>query len=1147
MDNKTIFVATLKGVGEIKNHTRLLSEDIKRVLVLVDDESTVETIMKRVAPNMRAGVGDALRKLETGGFIQDMADAKTSSALRIATPQLNSPVNKTVEVQKDEGEELDFTSSVSLPLAIAETIEKSNLTDTASQLHAEAEARRIHAEQEAEKAKAELELVRLEAEQARAELEATKAAAEALAKQEAETVRLREKETAAKVLAEAEAVRFKAERDTAKAKEELEWVRLDAERTRAELAAAKSTAEALAKSEAEALRIQNEETAAKILAEADILRIKAEQETAQVRAEAEAVRLRAEQETAKARAELEAVLLQAERERAELEVAKLAAAALAKREAEALQQKAQEAAAKAHAEAEVARIAALAKAEQDAIKIKSEADTKAKLEAETARLKAEQEAARIKADFEAAQTKAKAELEAVRLQTERERAELEVAKLAAAALAKKETEALQKRQEADTQAKLEAEAARLKAEQEAARIKAEFEAAQAKAKAELEAVRLQAERERAELEVAKLAATALAKKEAEALQQKRQEADTKAKLEAEAARLKAEQAAARIKADFEAAQAKAKAEAQALAESAALAETKARQEAEVANRRAEQAAVQARLESAPGAITLAPFNLIDFNKKTDEVKEDFTPFPEFMPDLIVDQPEPAIIIETQPLVEIQENKVATQAVEAVTPENTVAAQAVAEQELWQELKAARLKTEKDSDAAQKEKESRQMAEEQAKAWTEAEQRARALALAQAKIDQETQKTEKSQPAPAPRKYHKPLPTGKIVTGLFALLLLLIVGLPYVWPMQRYAKALENELTAQLHQPVHITTLRATILPLPKLELRKVSVGGTEEVKVESVMLHFDVKTLFSKISKIDTMEINDLVLNANAFASALSWLQAAGNIPYYPVAQIFFSKARVKGDEIDLPPLNGRIDWDDQGHFIKSLIKSEDGRFNLELQQQARLKFSLHIKESKLPFLPGILFNEFNAAGDSDMNSIDFTELDGHLFGGYIKGNAQLNWQKDWQMQGHLNIKSMELQQALPKTGLEGEIVSENAFHLNALTPQKLFSSPIINGTFSVGKGIISKMDMVETAANHKGMTGGRTHFEEMSGALQVENNSLHLRQLNIKAGAMTANGYVDSNAEGLVSGRFTVNLKMLAGSSQLVLTGTVNQPELHP
>ena len=85
MDKKIIFVRTSKGEGEFKSKTSHLSGDIKRVLGLIDDKSTVEELTKRAAPSLRASFDDILQELANGVFIQ--GKDKDSSVLKVVTPK----------------------------------------------------------------------------------------------------------------------------------------------------------------------------------------------------------------------------------------------------------------------------------------------------------------------------------------------------------------------------------------------------------------------------------------------------------------------------------------------------------------------------------------------------------------------------------------------------------------------------------------------------------------------------------------------------------------------------------------------------------------------------------------------------------------------------------------------------------------------------------------------------------------------------------------------------------------------------------------------------------------------------------------------------------------------------------------------------
>ncbi|MEJ1958485.1 MAG: hypothetical protein WDM70_02690 [Nitrosomonadales bacterium] len=62
----------------------------------------------------------------------------------------------------------------------------------------------------------------------------------------------------------------------------------------------------------------------------------------------------------------------------------------------------------------------------------------------------------------------------------------------------------------------------------------------------------------------------------------------------------------------------------------------------------------------------------------------------------------------------------------------------------------------------------------------------------------------------------------------------------------------------------------------------------------------------------------------------------------------------------------------------------------------------------------------------------------------------------------------MKLQEAFPQTGIEGDLDGAGNYSLSGATLTQLNLTPLLDGTFKVKSGMISKMDMVETAANRQ-------------------------------------------------------------------------------
>ncbi|RFC35663.1 MAG: AsmA-like C-terminal region [Candidatus Nitrotoga sp. SPKER] len=811
-------------------------------------------------------------------------------------------------------------------------------------------------------------------------------------------------------------------------------------------------------------------------------RIRIEQEAVNLQAKAEVVRLKVKQEAEKAKAEQEAELA-----KVKIEVERVRFKA--EQEIEKIKVELEGALVKAREEAE-----ALAKArfEAEAARFKAEQQeveqAKAKMDAE-AKVRAEAKVFRLKVEHEA--VKAKAEQEAVlakanvEAETARFKAQQETEKVRAeleGALLKTKEEA-----EALVKARSEAEAARLKVEQEGIKIRAKQEAIQTKVEAEAKA---RAVVEAMYLKVEKDVVKIKAQQEAEQAKTKgAMEAAVNARADAEKARLKAEQEMSKVRLELEAEQVKSQVEAKA----------KARAEAETARLKGEQEAARIILkqEAAQAKAKIEMDAKVRSEAEVTRLKEE----------------QEAIRVKAEHLATLNKEKAEVKA---------------------REEAAARIKIEKDAGKIRAEHEVMQTV---AKAKTEAVVKAQAVLIPEMKAVQHA--------AITPSKL---LPWSKIAAGLIVLLFILAAVLPYIWPMQSYVTQIEQKLSAQLQQPVHISYLRVTLLPQPKLELEGVSVGGSQELKASKVVLNFGFFALFNETKAIHSLEIDNLILNAESFDKTLMWLQAAGGDIRYPVARMVLQRARLSDDELSLPPVDGVVIFDGQGHFAKASLKSVDGKLSMELQpQQARWQIVLAINKGYVPLLPDMLFNELTVKGELGAGEIKFHEIDGRLYGGLLTGSARLTWLKGWKMQGLVNIKAMELHDVLPQVDIAGEMSGDANFILHGEKLPLLAKTPHLDGKFLVKKGLINKFDLVETSRmpTRKGASSGRTHFDELSGVLEIDNNKQHLRQIKISAGVMSANGYVDVAANRQLSGRLNVDLKIRAdlGSVPLVLSGTLNEP----
>ena len=1108
MDKKTVFVKTTKGESAVKDNGGSLSGDLKRAIFLVDDTSTFDEISKRSAPSLRSVLPKVFEELITQGYIRD--NAKPFAEAQIAVPK---------KVNQEADGELDFTAQANTPVQKSAVSAKNNqLENVAAHVNTKKEADEelaraaeiARAEQEAlvraqAEAKAKIETeARLKAEQANAQAKLQFEAAEK-AKAEAESARIKAEQEAERLRAEQELVREKAE---ANAREQAQ------ERARQEAEAARLAAE-------EAVRIQIEQQVLKSKAEAEAraleeerLKNEIEAQTRHV-AEQEAARIKAEQQLATERAEAEAKAFAAERARQEAEESRI----------------------------KVIKEAARIKSELEAAKAKAEAEAKAlaaeRVRQEEARKQIEQETARLTAELEASKAKAAAEAKALA----EERARQEVARLKALKEATKAKAEAEARAMAEERAKQ--DAARLKVAQETARLKAEIEAS--KAKVEADAKALAAERalqEEARQKAEKDAIRAKVAAEAKAL------ADERARQAA--AHLKAEQDAARLKAEFEAAKAKAEAEAKALAEERIRQESarlkaeqdalkaKAEEEARVlAEERARQEA--ARLKAEQDAIRIRAEMEAAQAKAEAKARE--------LAELRAKQERDAGKLKAEQDVALINEAALSFSTEQ---QKSVVKEAEFDRKMHEvRLEAERIQLERkiaDQEAAlQKEQmESKKLADDQAKAWSEAEHRANELARSEASRSAQASHA-KAEQHHFVRKPRIALPVGKILAGLFVLIIVSIWMLPNILNLNDYIVPIEKKLAVQFKQPVHIGALHAETFPFPKLQLEKMTIGSAEELKIGNVSLLFNPFSLFSPVRKIQNVELQDVTLDGPALEKELVWLQEIGANSGYQVSRLMIKDIKISGSDIALPLFNGEMAIDEQGRVSKVTLRSIDDKFFINLQPgKNNWQFSLNAKGTSLPIIPNISFDEFAANGELTTGAANITEVEAQAFGGFLHGSAKLSWQKYYLLQGKIGAKSIELAKLFPKLGISGELQGESNFTASGTKLAQMTDVQQMDGSFVASKGVVNNMDMVETVRQGNRQTG-RTHFDEISGSFQSNAHGQHFQQLQITSGILSGGGSFDVGTNAQVSGHFSVTLKARDGVSTLLLSGTLTDPILVP
>ncbi|HXU93333.1 MAG TPA: AsmA-like C-terminal region-containing protein [Gallionella sp.] len=1028
---------------------------------------------------------------------------------------------------------------------------------------AEAEAR-ARAEAEA-KARQEIEAARLKAQQ---EMEAARRRAEeeaAMARREAEAAKLKAQQ-------EAEAARRMAEQEAAKAREEAERARQQA----AAEAKAREDAERRAREEADAARVKAEQEAAQVRAELEAARAKAEaearaREEAERRAqvEAEAARLKAQQEAESARHKAEE---DAAKARQEAEAAKLKA----QQEAEEARHKAEQEAARAREEAERAKLQAAAEA-----KAREEAERRAREEADAARVRAEQEAARIRAELETARSEAEAKAREEADRQRRAEEERSAKEQAADLVAQQQAEAMLLQSSRDTAA---ASIEALKPRPSGAASSRSTSATvlfldvvgytkqsvnkQIQVKKQFnqllsDCLAAVGEGERIILDTGDGAAVGFLQHPEDALEAAMQFRKTVTANQHKDypdlnVRIGIHLGPINVVKDMngqsnmvgdginDAQRVMSFAGSDQIYVSRPYYDFISRLSDEYADLfeyRGSQKDKHGRehqvYELVEGGAAPA-VEIVPLGESAAEIK--LEPFSIAMPaPVILTPPEPvyeepeqhredvALISEVGKLNHTEEKAIAAERVsEKAAPETVPAAKAKAAP--TKPVAEVRMPSEEDV---------RKLAETQAKAWAAAEQRA--LETARNKAERAPEPSTEVSKKPVERARRKPFPWGKVGGGLLVVALGALFVIPYLLPMKDYATRIEQQLSDQVHQPVHIGKLSGRILPTPTLEMGEVSFGETKQVQVQQARVNFAFSALFSSTKPINSVELEGLQVNGAELQKVSSWMRQVVADQQHPVASIKLSQGKVEAEGVTVTGVGGELKFDRSGKFAQAKLQAQENKYSLDINAVGeKMQVAINVHGAALPLLPNWVFDDLSAKGELTADGLQITEMDSRIKGGILLGDASIDWRSGWRAQGNLVAKTITLQN-LNKL-LEGDMDGKARFRMQSVSLAKLTETAMLDGDFVVKKGVINGMDIVETARlrSRTNLPGGRTHFDELTGDLNYSNGAYHFRKLKMQAGVLAAAGSVDI-AKQEVSGNILADLSMRTamGSVGLQVGGT--------
>lgn len=306
--------------------------------------------------------------------------------------------------------------------------------------------------------------------------------------------------------------------------------------------------------------------------------------------------------------------------------------------------------------------------------------------------------------------------------------------------------------------------------------------------------------------------------------------------------------------------------------------------------------------------------------------------------------------------------------------------------------------------------------------------------------------------------------------------------------------------------------------------------------------------LFTDAKPISSVEFHGVKVRGAWVRNVAVWLQQLASDNQYPVSRIVISQGTLDADVFQLTGIEGDLNFNPAGKFTRANLRATAGKYSMDINptRENRLLADITVRGSALPMLPNWSFDELVAKGELSNDELLIRNFDAKMLGGTVQGDATINWRSGWRAQGALNAKSIDMKNV--NKLLDGRIAGSARFKMTSMDLAGLTHSAVLEGSFKASDGLISGMDIVETARmrSKENLPGGRTRFDELGGDISYADDTYHFKQVKIDAGVMDATAAFDVTKQQL-SGKMNVKLSIQDKAAPVILHmgGAIDSPTL--
>ena len=391
----------------------------------------------------------------------------------------------------------------------------------------------------------------------------------------------------------------------------------------------------------------------------------------------------------------------------------------------------------------------------------------------------------------------------------------------------------------------------------------------------------------------------------------------------------------------------------------------------------------------------------------------------------------------------------------------------------------------------------------------------------------------------------------VLLGLLASAL----AVPFLVPLEGYIPELNKLVSEKVGQPVSIRDLRLQLLPTPRVAIVGLKLGRKDEVRIERASIVPDLLLLLAGEYVVREIRADGVRLKASALDLLDELPKGGGGSPIL-VRRIVLRHVSYEQRALRLPPFNVVVELSLVPSATLVRFSTDDGTFRATLDPQGggRTRLAVTAHDWRLPFTAApLLFDTLEASGELQGERVDFSAVNGRLYGGTLSGSVDTRWGKQWRIAGKAHIAGVQmvpLQAALGKPArLSGRLSGQAIYSARAGRAAQLRNALVLDAPFEVAGGEWHGVDLSRVAELPLGKLspGGTTKYEQMKGQLALRGREIQLNNLCLRSPSLVASGNVAIAPDQALSGKLDVAVAQTGGivGVPVALAGTSADPSL--